>query len=104
MADPLGRMSITASGYHELTLRMRNLAESVCQGRLIGFQEGGYSADYVPYCTVAIIEGLSGQSAGVADRWSGTAEHARALASFDPREEEAIEAVRAMQRAHWDLE
>ena len=56
--DPLGRMSLTTAGYREMTGIMRDLADEVCQSRLLVALEGGYSEIYAPYCTAAIAEGL----------------------------------------------
>lgn len=56
--DPLGRMTATVPAYREMTHMIRNLAESICDGRLVVLQEGGYSNYYAPYCGVAVIEAL----------------------------------------------
>lgn len=56
--DPLGRMSLTTSGYRAMTGVIRNVADDVCEGRLVIAQEGGYSPHYAPYCSAAIAEGL----------------------------------------------
>jgi acetoin utilization deacetylase AcuC-like enzyme len=56
--DPLGRMSLTTAAYREMTGVMRELADEVCQSRLVIALEGGYSEIYAPYCTAAIAEGL----------------------------------------------
>ncbi len=56
--DPLGRMSLTTAAYRSITGKMRDLADDICEGRLVIAQEGGYSEIYAPYCGVAIGEGL----------------------------------------------
>jgi acetoin utilization deacetylase AcuC-like enzyme len=56
--DPLGRMSLTTSAYRAMTRRVRDLADEVCEGRLVVALEGGYSEVYAPYCGAAIAEGL----------------------------------------------
>jgi acetoin utilization deacetylase AcuC-like enzyme len=56
--DPLGRMSLTTAAYRAMTGLMRELADDVCQGRMVIALEGGYSDIYAPYCTAAIAEGL----------------------------------------------
>lgn len=56
--DPLGRMSLTTAGYRAMTGVMRNLADELCDGRLVVAQEGGYNQYYAPYCSAAIVEGL----------------------------------------------
>lgn len=58
--DPLGRMLLNSNDYKEMTTIVKNLAEKYCDGKLIAVHEGGYSAAYVPFCTLKIIEALSG--------------------------------------------
>jgi acetoin utilization deacetylase AcuC-like enzyme len=65
--DPIGRMLLPAGTFGELTLRIRDAAERHCAGRLVLSHEGGYSAGHVPFCGLAVIEALSGLSAGVED-------------------------------------
>ncbi|MCC6754740.1 MAG: class II histone deacetylase [Solirubrobacterales bacterium] len=59
-ADPLGRMSVTASGFRQMAGFIRRLADELCEGRLVMFQEGGYSLDHLPICTLAAVEGMAG--------------------------------------------
>jgi len=65
--DPLARMMVSADGYASLTNKVMALANKHCQGKLICLHEGGYSAEYVPFCTHAIIEQLSGIKTDVKD-------------------------------------
>ncbi len=68
--DPLGRMMVTSEGYRRMTRLLIGAADELCDGRLIAAHEGGYSATYVPYCGLAIIEELSGHRTGVTDDWA----------------------------------
>lgn len=63
--DPLGRMSLTTSCYRSMTQMLRDLADEVCDGRLVIVQEGGYSELYAPYCSAAIGEGLCAGISGI---------------------------------------
>ena len=65
--DPLGRMMVTSSTYRRLTQIMLELADELCGGRLVLSHEGGYSAGYVPFCGLAVMEELSGIHTGVED-------------------------------------
>jgi acetoin utilization deacetylase AcuC-like enzyme len=65
--DPLGRMLVSSDGFRALTRIMGELAAEICEGRLAVVQEGGYSADYGPVCTWAIVEELSGVRSGYED-------------------------------------
>jgi acetoin utilization deacetylase AcuC-like enzyme len=53
-------MSVTTEGFRALAASARSLAEELCGGRLVAFQEGGYSVDHMPLCTLAILEALAG--------------------------------------------
>ena len=58
--DPLGRMSVTAEGFRAMTGKLADLADRICEGRLVAIQEGGYSLDHMPFCVLATIEALAG--------------------------------------------
>ena len=60
--DPLARMLATADTYRQMTLKIKQLAERICDGRLILVHEGGYSEVYVPFCGHATLEALSGSA------------------------------------------
>ncbi|GIH67387.1 class II histone deacetylase [Microbispora siamensis] len=78
-ADPLGRMTVTAAGYRALTRQLMDVAEEVCEGRLVMSHEGGYSPVYVPFCGLAVLETLSGHETGVGDPfdevWASSPQH-----------------------------
>ncbi len=59
-ADPLGRMSVTSEGFRAMARLLREAADQLCGGRLVAVQEGGYSEDHMPFCTLAIVEELAG--------------------------------------------
>ena len=63
--DPNARMNLTAFDYARLTRIMVGAADRLCDGRLVLCHEGGYSSMYVPYCGLAILEELTGTSAGI---------------------------------------
>jgi acetoin utilization deacetylase AcuC-like enzyme len=58
-SDPLGRMSVTTEGFRSLTASARDLAGELCGGRVVAYQEGGYSVDHMPLCTLATVEALA---------------------------------------------
>ncbi|WP_299771733.1 class II histone deacetylase [uncultured Tateyamaria sp.] len=58
--DPLARMLATAETFREMTLKIKALAERICDGNLVLSHEGGYSEIYVPFCGHATLEALSG--------------------------------------------
>ncbi len=61
-ADPLGRMSVTTEGFRSLSAMVTAVARDLCGGRLVMLQEGGYSVDHMPFCTLAIIEAMAGMT------------------------------------------
>lgn len=65
--DPLARMMLTMDGFRQMTKFMVDLAEKLCDGKLVACHEGGYSAAYVPFCSLAIVEELSGIRTDVED-------------------------------------
>jgi acetoin utilization deacetylase AcuC-like enzyme len=62
--DPLGRMALTTRGYRTMTQMMMDVADEVCDARLVICQEGGYAPEYAPYCSAAIAENLTGPGEG----------------------------------------
>jgi acetoin utilization deacetylase AcuC-like enzyme len=65
--DPLGRMLLSASAFGRLAGRLRDLADELCDGRIVAVQEGGYSALHVPFCGLRVVETLSGRVTEVED-------------------------------------
>lgn len=65
--DPLGRMMLSSDSFREMTALVMEAADRLCGGRIMATHEGGYSAGYVPYCGLAVLEQLSGHRTGVED-------------------------------------
>lgn len=87
--DPLGRMSVTADGFREMTAQMCELADELCEGRLVVTQEGGYSLDHMPLCTLAVIE----EMAGLAPSFESDPMELDVPLGIGPAENEAIQAA-----------
>jgi acetoin utilization deacetylase AcuC-like enzyme len=66
-ADPLGRMMLHSGTYRAMTAMLMAAADDLCGGRLVMSHEGGYSAAYVPYCGLAVMEQLSGVKTAIDD-------------------------------------
>lgn len=71
-ADPLGKMLLTSSSYRKLTRSMMDVADEVCDGKLVVSHEGGYSPVYVPFCGLAVLETLSGEATDFTDPYAAT--------------------------------
>ena len=67
MFDPLARMMLSAEGYRYMTKITKEFADNYANGRMVFLHEGGYCPAYVPFCSHAIIEELSGISTDVND-------------------------------------
>jgi acetoin utilization deacetylase AcuC-like enzyme len=93
--DPLGRMMLSSEGYRSLTRMLMEVADELCGGRLVMSHEGGYSAMYVPYCGLAVIEELSGIRTGIEDPWQ---EHMAKWGQQDlqPHQAQAIAAAASL--------
>jgi len=65
--DPLARQLLHSDSYRAMTSHMVALADELCGGRIALVHEGGYAEAYVPFCGLAIMEGLSGKRSIVAD-------------------------------------
>jgi acetoin utilization deacetylase AcuC-like enzyme len=94
-ADPLGRMMVTSDGYRKMTSMLMELASDICGGRIMMTHEGGYSASYVPYCGLAVLEQLSGVQTGVVDPFlSHFANYGQQ--PLQPHQSAAIDAAQAL--------
>ena len=60
--DPLGAMMVTPKGFARLTRIVQNLADAVCQGRLLLALEGGYHLDGLHQSVLAVLRELQGDS------------------------------------------
>lgn len=65
--DPLSAQMCGSHDYRYFTSVMKAAAARHCGGKLLFFHEGGYSAYYVPFCGLAVVEELAGVETGVVD-------------------------------------
>jgi acetoin utilization deacetylase AcuC-like enzyme len=98
-ADPLGRMSVTTEGFRSLSAMVTAAARDLCGGRLVMLQEGGYSVDHMPFCTLAIIEAM----AGMAPALKGEPLELDGPQQLQESEAQAVEAARTNQAARWKI-
>jgi acetoin utilization deacetylase AcuC-like enzyme len=95
MNDPLGRMNLTSECFAHMTRAVARAADTLCAGRLVLCQEGGYSSAYLPYCGLATVEELAGMRTGVMDPWLMDARRVREL-PLRSHEQAVIEAAAAL--------
>ncbi|GAC1665200.1 MAG: histone deacetylase [Ktedonobacteraceae bacterium] len=101
--DPLAQMMMSMEGFHQISKHMVELAEEVCAGRLVMLQEGGYSAAYVPYCTVAAVEPLLGVYLGITDLYATSSELERSKTILTSETLTAIKEARRWHRQWWKI-
>jgi len=58
--DPLASMHMSCAGYRELALILREVAEELCQGRLMFVLEGGYGVESLPWSVRTCLDVLLG--------------------------------------------
>ena len=92
--DPLGRMMATSTTYRRLTRIMLNLADELTGGKLVLSHEGGYSAAYVPYCGLAVMEELAGIETGIRDPFAEFVDQAGGHRLYPHQEEVIAQAAR----------
>eukprot|EP00386_Alphamonas_edax_P013934 GDKI01042871.1.p2 GENE.GDKI01042871.1~~GDKI01042871.1.p2 ORF type:complete len:415 (-),score=113.35 GDKI01042871.1:24-1268(-) len=66
-ADPLGCQMLASEDFRHMTAEIMKAADTLCGGRVVMLHEGGYSDWYVPFCTLAAVEQLSGRRTNVND-------------------------------------
>lgn len=101
--DPLAQQMVTMSGFRSISQAVFDLAEEVCEGRLLMLQEGGYSLAYVPYCTVAAVEPLLGVDLGVVDLYEGSSEVERCMTILTQETRDALAAARKWHSNWWNV-
>ena len=57
--DPLGQLCLSTDFYGWMTLRVMEMAEKHCQGRIISTLEGGYNLTTLPLCVAEHLRVLS---------------------------------------------
>jgi acetoin utilization deacetylase AcuC-like enzyme len=63
-SDPLGPMVLSVSGFAQLNRALLDLADELCDSRLVMVLEGGYNLDALGACVVASVRQLLGRSPG----------------------------------------
>jgi acetoin utilization deacetylase AcuC-like enzyme len=72
MVDPLARQLLYADSFRQMTALVMEVADEVCDGRVVAVHEGGYAESEVPFCGLAIVETLSGIRTEVVDPFEET--------------------------------
>ncbi len=102
--DPLARMTLTTSAYRAMAGIMLDLAERLCDGRLVVAQEGGYAPHFAPYCSASVAETLTGRGDGPVPLIAPYSDYDTTLPSnvrVGLDAEQAIQDVIDMQSRYW---
>ncbi|MDK3018888.1 class II histone deacetylase [Pseudodonghicola flavimaris] len=92
--DPLGIMMLSSEDYRWMMRQVLAVADKHCEGRVIVTHEGGYSATYVPYCGLAVVEEMCGVSETLTDPFHIHVANYGGQA-LSPDQARAVEAARA---------
>ena len=90
-------MLVSAAGFRSLAERAAGLGDELTGGRLVASTEGGYSPLYNPFCLLAVLEGLAGETGGIPDPWADDPTVLAARAPADDRVRAAVADVRRVQ-------
>jgi acetoin utilization deacetylase AcuC-like enzyme len=101
--DPLAHMMVTMDGFRQMSQLMVNLAEEICDGRIVMLQAGGYSPAYVPYCTAAVVEVLVNVNLGIVDLYDTAPELERCKEIFSQETQDALAAARTWHKRWWNV-
>jgi acetoin utilization deacetylase AcuC-like enzyme len=69
--DPLGGMDVTEKGFARLIDTIMDVADAVCEGRLVVTLEGGYHLEGQARSVVEVVKRMAGDGMPDRDRWEG---------------------------------
>jgi len=59
-ADVLGNLGLTVKGFFEVSCLVRDVADEVCDGRVVLMLGSGYNPEVLPLCWYALVAGVVG--------------------------------------------
>ena len=92
--DPLARQMVTQDGFKQMTEMIVSAADSICDGKLVFVQEGGYSPYYLPICGLGVLEVLTQTESGYGDPFNTLLSPQGVDDLFDHQREEVHEAAK----------
>ena len=92
--DPLARQMVTQDGFKQMTEMIVSAADSICDGKLVFVQEGGYSPYYLPICGLGVLEVLTQTESGYGDPFNTLLSTQGVDDLFDHQREEVNEAAK----------
>jgi len=95
--DPVGGLSLSASGYLETFRKTLDLASRFCEGKLVTVLEGGYSLNFLGKMITAVVAEMAGVSYPIQDKSPVASSPLRKQA------EKVIREVKNVQSSFWNL-
>lgn len=65
--DPLAGMNLSIGGYMQLVRSLMDLADELCNGKLVCVLEGGYHLEVLAHSVLSTLRLLSGSARGISD-------------------------------------
>ncbi|GBG27190.1 Histone deacetylase 14 [Hondaea fermentalgiana] len=90
--DPLARMMLTSEAFGGMARQIIEVANTMCEGRILFAHEGGYSKEYSPFCGLAVVEALTGHKSKAEDGFLVEA-NAWAYQALQPSQRAVIDRV-----------
>lgn len=96
--DMLGNLSLTVSGFFQLSKMIRETAHSVCGGKLVLMPGSGYNPTVLPACWYALIAGIAGiEKIDVKEPYDPPKE----AADCRRKVENTVHELKRLLRKHW---
>jgi acetoin utilization deacetylase AcuC-like enzyme len=95
--DPISSLQLTATTYKEIVKTAMELANELCEGRLVVTLEGGYSLEALPHCILGVLSQLTGVKMQVNDPQPNPDERIKGYI------EKLLKDVKRIQSNYWNL-
>jgi acetoin utilization deacetylase AcuC-like enzyme len=96
--DPISSLQLTADTYRGIIKTAMELANKMCEGKLVVTLEGGYSLEALPRCILSVLSQLSGIKVEVKDPQPSPDERVNDYV------DRLIKEVKRIQSNYWDLQ
>ena len=93
--DPNGRQNVSMDGFRSIGRVVGDAARTLCDGRLVLVQEGGYARTYAAFCLHATLEGVLGLDEPLLE------ETLAYMPDDFTRARESVEAVQSALTRYW---
>ncbi len=92
--DPLGGMGVTDGGFRVLARKVRQVAQQVCGGKVVGLLEGGYNVEALGRSIVGLLEEWLADDLGDVEQIAP---------STDPQLGKLLDELKRGLEPHWNL-